>query len=469
MRKTLVFLLVTAIMLTSFTIMAAAQPEHKKSEFTDVNKDHWAYESVKSVVEAGIMDKDSKDRFNPGEKVSRGEFAILMVKVLDLPLVNPQQGTFLDIPITSKYYKYVETAKYYLTGYRTAKGDSFRPEEDSVREDIAVALVKALGYKPISNYNDILKGYEDIEEISPNLRSYVASVVENKIMIGTGSGGKKIFSPQLKLTRAEVAQLIYNLILVEKVIYDEGEKITYEEEPTSTPTPSPIPEPTVTPVPETNFTPDVSVKVVDKGLKVEWTKTPSEGFSYYKVVMSISDSSPSYPDDGYIAVISDVSQTSYTIKAGSGYNGGDVESVTAGQKYYITITAVYNHGKYTGNVVRKTVPEAEVENEGSYTPQVTVEACDGNLKVSWTKTPGDNFTYYKVVMSKSDSSPAYPDDGYITYISDVNQTSYSISPGAGYSGGDVGTVTSGQEYYITVTAVYGHGKYTGNVVQKEMP
>ncbi|MBP7176440.1 MAG: S-layer homology domain-containing protein [Thermoclostridium sp.] len=465
MRRILVFLLVATIMLTAFPTIAVAQHEQKKSEFTDVNKDHWAYESVKAVVEAGIMERDAKGRFNPGEKVSRGEFAILMVKVLDLPLVNPQQGTFLDIPNTSKYYKYVETAKYYLTGYRTAQGDSFRPEEDSVREDIAVALVKALGYNPISNYKDILKGYEDIEEISPNLRFYVASVVENKIMIGTGSGGKKIFSPQLKLSRAEVAQLIYNMILVEKVTYDEGDKVTYDEELQPTVTPKP----TQAPAPEKSFTPNVSVKVADNGLKVEWTKTPSSDFKYYKVVMSKSDSNPSYPDDGYIAVISDANQTSYTIKEGQGYNGGDVGNVTAGQKYYITITAVYNHSKYTGNVVRKSVPEAEDKNEGSYAPQVTVEASDGNLRVSWTKTPGENFTYYKVVMSVSDSSPSYPDDGYITYICDVNQTSYTISPGAGYSGGDVGTVTSGQEYYITITAVYGHGKYTGNVVHKQMP
>ena len=127
-------------------MMVSATPEQKKSEFTDVDKNHWAYESVKNIVDAGIMEKDSKGRFNPGGIVSRGDFAVLLVKVLDLPLVNPQKGTFADIPETSKYYKYVETAKYYLTGYRTSKGDFFRPEEASVREDIAVAMVKALGY-----------------------------------------------------------------------------------------------------------------------------------------------------------------------------------------------------------------------------------------------------------------------------------------------------------------------------------
>ena len=307
-----------------------------------------------------------------------------------------------------------------------------------------------------------MKDYKDLDEISPNLRSYFVSVVKNQIMIGTGAKEKR-FSPQLQLTRAEFAQLIFNLILVEKVTYDEEDKVTYDEDPT------PVPTATPTPVPESDYTPDVSVSVVDNGLKVKWTKTPSDEFNYYKVVMSKSDSSPSYPDDGYVAVISDNNQTSYTITAGQEYSGGDVGKVAAGQKYYITITAVYNHGKYTGNVVRKTVPQAEEQDESSYTPEVTVQVSDGSLKVDWTKTPGENFTYYKVVMSKSDSSPSYPDDGYLTYISDVNQTSYTINAGADYNGGDVGKVTSGQEYYITITAVYGHGKYTGNVVHQEMP
>lgn len=466
MKKFLGVLLTVAILIVAFPTMIMAQNEPKKSEITDVDKNHWAYESIQKVVEAGIMEKDSKGRFNPAATVSRGDFAVMIVKALDLPLVNPEKGTFLDIPKSSKYYKYVETAKYYLTGYRTSQGDSFRPEEASVREDIAVAMVKALGYQPINNYNAILKDYKDLEEISPNLRSYVASVVDNKVMVGTSAGEKKTFSPQSKLTRAEFAQLVYNMMRSEKVTYDDGDKVTYEKED---PTPTPIPIVTPTPVSTADFTPQVSVKVTDNGLKVEWTKTPSGDFTYYKVVLSKSNSSPSYPDDGYIAVISDINQTSYTITAGQSYSGGDIGKVTAGQKYYITITAVYNHGKYTGNVVHQEIPKAAPVKESSYTPEVKVKVVDNLLKVEWTKTPSDKFTYYKVVLSKYNSNPSYPDDGYITYITDANQTSYSIYPGADYQGGDVGKVTPGQKYYITVTAVYEHGKYTGNVVYQEMP
>jgi len=356
LRKIISMVLILTAVFTLFSITASATAKEKQdTEFSDLDKNHWAYESVLHMVKAGIMEIDSKNRFNPGGAVTRGEFAVLIVKALELPLINPENGTFLDIPRGSKYYKYVETAKYYLTGYRTSQGDYFRPDESSVREDIAVSLVKALNFNPIKNYSAILVGYQDVEKISPNLRSFVASVVDNEIMVGTGAGDTKLFNPQLILTRAEVAKLLYNIITAEKVTYDLGDKVTYEKEDGEV-SPTPAPTPTPATAPETSYTPVVSVEAISGGLKVEWTKTPGSGFSYYKVVMSKSNSSPSYPDDGYVTYISNNNVTSFIITPGQDYNGGDFAKVESGASYYITITAVYNHGKYTGNVLYKQVP-----------------------------------------------------------------------------------------------------------------
>jgi len=352
LRKVVFFLIISVLLLTS--VPAIASTTAGKSEFTDLDENHWAYESVKNIVKSGIMSKDSKGRFNPNGTVSRGEFAVLIVKALELPLKNPDQATFLDIPKNSQYYKYVETAKYYLTGYRTSQGDYFRPDELSVREDIAVSLVKALGYQPINNYAAILDNYRDVDKVSPNLRSFVASVVDNEVMIGSGAGNNMMFNPQLILTRAEMAKLLNNILTMEKVTYDEGDKVTYSEDevtpaPTASPTPTPIPD-------EASFTPQISIKTISDGLKVEWDKTQNGNFNYYKVVMSKSNSNPAYPDDGYVAYISDINKTYFVITPGQNYNGGDFSKVASGQKYYINVTAVYNHGKYTGNAIYKEMP-----------------------------------------------------------------------------------------------------------------
>ncbi len=349
MRKTICILIIGLVLLSAFIVPTNAG-SLSENGFSDLDKNHWAYESAKVMVDSGIMKKDSKGRFNPAGKVSRGEFAKLIVKALDLTLRTPEEGTFIDIPQDTPLYAYVETAKYYLTGYRTSQGDYFRPEEYSVREDIAVALVKAMGYQPTGNFMEILGDYEDLDEISPNLRSFVATVVDHKIMIGTGSNGKKIFSPQFILTRAEVAKLLYNILNMQKVTYEEGDKVTYELEET-VPTPTPILEED-----DGSYIPSISIDVVSEGLKVLWNRTKDDDFHYYKVVMSKTNPYPSYPDDGYIVCISDNEDTDYVIQSGKGYTGGDFSKVLSGQKYHISVTAVYDHGKYTSNVIYMEMP-----------------------------------------------------------------------------------------------------------------
>ena len=348
MRKIKPFIIFLLVLIL-FQVKAFATPV-KNSEFSDMDSGHWAYESAKNMVNMGFMSKDSKGRFNPGAAITREEFAVLIVKVLDLSLKEPATETFLDITKNSRNYRYVETAKYYFTGFRTENGDYFRPEEHTVREDIAVTLAKALDYDPVANYSAILDDYEDSKLISPNLKSFVASVIDNGIMVGTVIGGKKMFNPNLILTRAEAAKLFENVIIREKVTYDEEEKVTYDEDNTDD-----TPEPTPAPPDEKSYTPQVEIERVSGGLKVRWNKTANGNFSYYKVVMSKSNASPSYPDDGYIAVISDINTTEYIITPGRAYHGGDIDKVRAEQKYYITVTAVYGHGKYTGNVIREKI------------------------------------------------------------------------------------------------------------------
>lgn len=50
---------------------------------------------------------------------------------------------------------------------------------------------------------------------------------------------------------------------------------------------------------------------------------------------------------------------------------------------------------------------------------------DGNVSMLWSKYAHDeDFTYYKVVRSKANNNPVYPDDGYIYYSSELDDLSY---------------------------------------------
>lgn len=104
-------------------------------------------------------------------------------------------------------------------------------------------------------------------------------------------------------------------------------------------------------------TPKVYASVVNGRIKVSWDKIDSSKFSGYKVVASLSNATPSYPNDGYAAFITDDSTTSFYIDGNTSYNGGDIGGkFVSGKKYYISVTALYGDVKVPGNTVAITLP-----------------------------------------------------------------------------------------------------------------
>lgn len=88
----------------------------------------------------------------------------------------------------------------------------------------------------------------------------------------------------------------------------------------------------------------------------------------------------------------------------------------------------------------------------------------------WQKVNDSRFQGYKVVISESDSTPVYPDNGYLFYITDRNQTSAVIDNSAEYNSGDFGShLTPGREYYFSITVLYDGGKVSSNTLKLEYP
>jgi hypothetical protein len=180
------------------------------SEFKDVPKTYWAYEEIMGMVKAGILCGYPDGTFKPENPVTRAEFAKIMVLALKITLTNPEKETFVDLPRSHWAYQYVEPAKGYLTGYKTSAGMKFKPDENAVREDVAVALVKAKGYQNDEvNESEIYKIFRDADKISPALRKYVLIAQKRGLINGYPDG---TFGPQKTLTRAEAAKLLWQIV-----------------------------------------------------------------------------------------------------------------------------------------------------------------------------------------------------------------------------------------------------------------
>ena len=208
-RKILVISFLLAAVL--FLIPATADAESRIS-FTDISATHWAKESIDSLVQLGVVSGFSDNTFRPDEPVTREQFAqlITLAFYLDLP-GDDSVPTFVDVSKSRWSYNAVEAAKDFLTGYYPPSGRAFfDPTGKATREDVAVALVRVLGYQPDELQNEnILQYYYDSDKISPNLRTYMALAVEKKLLLGYNDFTLRPLNP---VTRAEAAALLYRVL-----------------------------------------------------------------------------------------------------------------------------------------------------------------------------------------------------------------------------------------------------------------
>lgn len=103
-------------------------------------------------------------------------------------------------------------------------------------------------------------------------------------------------------------------------------------------------------------------------------------------------------------------------------------------------------------------PPANCDFSNYITPTVEVSQDANLINISWNKIEHNNLAGYKIVISKEDDTPRYPENGYLHWITDTNTTSYVIDNSTPYNNGDFGSyMSNGEDYYFSVTAIYDCG------------
>ena len=500
-------IILISISLIFLQLITCVFAEQRSSKFKDISPNHWANEQINSMVERKIISGFSDSTFKPDNVITRAEFAKLMVLTLNIPSKKTEVSTFKDVYSDDWVFPYVEGAKYYLTGFRTPNGDYFRPTRPAAREDMAVALVKALGYTDETIDINVLKRFADRESISPNLKKYVAIAVKHNIIQGYQSKDKKtfLFNPQNPLTRAEAAVLLFKVMKEEKVTYDkDGEVVdgsndeeinynndtqidsdminslnSYEEEPSNL---------YETKSQQTNSNernteyqiPKINGKVDGSKIILRWNPIYDKRLQGYKVVISRNNSNPKYPDDGYLYWITNKNTITAIIDNREPYKNGDFgKNLTPGEKYYFSITAVYNDVKVPGNAIVLTFPDSEkpndTKNSAQYSaPHVTASVSssiyENKIMLNWHPIIDSRLQGYKVVISKNTANPKYPENGYLYWITDKNRATAVIDNKEPYKNGDFGKhLVPGKKYYFSVTAIYNDVKISGNTLYLTFP
>lgn len=180
-----------------------------KVDFSDVASDAWYRRAVNFIAARGITTGTGYGKYGPDTKLTRSDFLVLLMRSYSIaPDANPKDN-FVDSGNTY-YTNYLATAK--RLGISEGMGNNmFAPEREITRQEMFTLLYNALkvidslpdkvSSKTLSDFND-----EGL------VASWAKEALTLLLETGTIAGDAGKLSPTSTTTRAEMAQVLYNLL-----------------------------------------------------------------------------------------------------------------------------------------------------------------------------------------------------------------------------------------------------------------
>lgn len=175
------------------------------TQFKDIPAGHWAATPISSLVAQGILKGTTDGKFEPNRTVNRAEFVTMLVRVLNL--TDKGATTFKDVKSTDWYAEAIAIAV--KAGIVSSSAGSFNPKSDISREEMVTMLMRAYEttHGKASTSGSIT--FKDQSQVS----SWAATSVKQASALGLINGNAQgAFQPKGNSTRAEAAQVVYNLL-----------------------------------------------------------------------------------------------------------------------------------------------------------------------------------------------------------------------------------------------------------------
>jgi hypothetical protein len=173
--------------------------------FKDLAENHWAWGEIKKLFALKIIGGYPDGTFKPENKVTRAEFAKILVKALGIPEETTGNPTFKDVSSAVWYFSCVQAAAKagLVKGY---PGNEFHPESLITREEMSVMLVRALGREKEGEEKaaeSLL--FADAPQVAAWAKGAVVIAVKEGLLRGYPDN---TLGPQRNTTRAETCALI---------------------------------------------------------------------------------------------------------------------------------------------------------------------------------------------------------------------------------------------------------------------
>ena len=167
--------------------------------------------AIEALAARGIIDGKSDGNFDPTGSMTRAEFATIVVRALGLTPVDT--GAFVDVDSTAWYASYVGAASTYALINGVGEG-WFNPDGTITRQEAAVMVSRAAQLCGLETEMDtaavrnMLAQFPDYMTSAEWARAQLAFCYQEGILSQTELN----IRPQDAVTRAEVAQMIFNLL-----------------------------------------------------------------------------------------------------------------------------------------------------------------------------------------------------------------------------------------------------------------
>ncbi len=182
-------------------------------EFSDM-PDDWSTPALTAAVENGLL-TGSDGLILPKDNLTRAQMATIIVRAFAASSKN-DLADFTDVPADKWYFEYMQKAV--AMGVFTGDGSGLlTPDNNITREQVFTVLARA--FKLEDGDLSVLDKFADGDEVSSWAKGYTAALVANGYV--NGSDGR--LNPKNNITRAEFAQIMYNMI---KFYVDESTTLT---------------------------------------------------------------------------------------------------------------------------------------------------------------------------------------------------------------------------------------------------
>ncbi len=174
----------------------------KPTRFRDLSRHQWAREAITALDEKGIVNDRSAVAFGPAQDITRGDFAMFLVRTLGL--TSDSTENFADVKPDRDYTKELAIGK--ALGILNGVGDNkFNPDATITRQDMMTMIGRGM---KLAGEAD-LSAFSDKAAIADYALPHVRAMIASGLVKGNADG---TINPRGNTTRAEAAVIMQRIL-----------------------------------------------------------------------------------------------------------------------------------------------------------------------------------------------------------------------------------------------------------------